>query len=212
MRPRETMTLLRAEKTYVQALPAMLNAPNRLTALRIALIPLLVAAFYLPYEWAYAASTLVFAFGGLTDWLDGFLARRLGQESSFGAFLDPVADKLMVTTAMILLAVQSGSAILAVPAIIIISREIAVSALREWMAQTGRSAVVSVAYPGKIKTLTQMLALVMLLYGRPIGGIPTSELGTLLLYVAAAFAVWSMAIYFHAAFFCGNREQGPERS
>ena len=176
-----------------------LNIPNLLTFLRIALIPLFVAVFYLPYTWAHAFSALIFALAGLTDWLDGYLARRLNQESAFGAFLDPVADKLMVAAAIIMLVGREGSLWLVIPAIIIIGREIAVSALREWLAGLGLGGIVAVAYIGKLKTTMQMVALLLLLYHDPVIGIPVRQLGMALIYFAAALTIWSMVIYLRAA-------------
>ena len=193
------MNTAQTHKTALAAVPAVLNAPILLTFLRIGLIPLFVIVFYLPYAWAYLASALIFAFGSLTDWLDGFLARRLRQESAFGAFLDPVADKLMVVSAIVMLVERDGSRALVVPAIIIIGREIAVSALREWMAGRGQRERVAVAGIGKLKTFTQMLAVVLLLYHGQIMGIPVEVPGVALLYVAAALTVLSLAGYLRAA-------------
>lgn len=138
-------------------------------------------------------SALIFALAALTDWLDGYLARMLNQTSAFGAFLDPVADKLMVAAALILLA--SMGLVDAVIAFIIIGREIAISALREWMAQLGAGKSVAVSMIGKIKTSFQMLAIVFLLYQEPLFGIPTRRAGTLLIYVAALLTLWSMVYY-----------------
>lgn len=178
------------------------NIPNFLTWLRIAMIPLFVGMFYLPegtigvaQRDCYAA--LLFALAAVTDWLDGYLARALGQTSSFGAFLDPVADKLMVAAALIVL-VEFGR-VGAVIALIIIGREIAISALREWMASVGSRGSVAVAMVGKIKTAAQMVAILLLLYYQPIAFIDTAALGTLLIYVAAFLTLWSMAYYLKAA-------------
>jgi len=175
------------------------NLPNALTWLRIGLIPLFVVVFYLPAGWlspteANLIAAGLFALAGITDWLDGWLARRLNQTSAFGAFLDPVADKLMVAAALIVL-VDLGRADVDV-ALIIIGREIAISALREWMAKEGRASSVAVSYIGKIKTTAQITAILLLLYHAPLFGWPhTAQLGTVLLYVAAALTLWSMAHY-----------------
>lgn len=175
------------------------NAPNLVTLLRIALIPLFVIVFYLPYEWTQPVSALIFLLAGVTDWLDGYLARRLDQASAFGAFLDPVADKLMVAVALVMLVDRHGSLVLVVPACVIIGREIAVSALREWMAELGRRSSVAVSYIAKIKTALQMLALLLLLYHQSVLGVPTYRLGVTLIYVAAALTLWSMALYLRTA-------------
>jgi len=180
-----------------------LNIPNILTLLRIGLIPVLVLFFYLPVSWSHIATTIVFALAAWTDWLDGYLARRLGDTSAFGAFLDPVADKLMVATALVLLVDRNPTAysglLLALPAAIIIGREITISALREWMAELGAATTVAVSYIGKVKTTAQMLALVLLLYRDPINGIASAEVGFYLLYVAALLTLWSMSVYLNAA-------------
>ncbi|MEO5765095.1 MAG: CDP-diacylglycerol--glycerol-3-phosphate 3-phosphatidyltransferase [Casimicrobiaceae bacterium] len=179
------------------------NLPIALTWLRIILIPVFVAVYYLPDSWLSPVgknwtAMSVFAFAAITDWLDGFLARRLGETSAFGAFLDPVADKLMVGAALILL-VQLGRAE-AYLAIIIIGREIAISALREWMAQIGRSRNVAVAFVGKIKTIAQMTALIALLLWEPlIPGVSTPFLGTAALWIAAVLTLWSMFHYLRLA-------------
>lgn len=174
------------------------NIPNLLTWLRILLIPVFVAVFYLSDQTLPLASknliaTLVFMLASLTDWLDGYLARKLNQTSAFGAFLDPVADKLMVAAALILL-VKLGRAD-AMLAFIIIGREITISALREWMAKVGASKSVAVSMLGKIKTAFQMAALVLLLYYQPLFGLPSAFLGELLLYLAALLTLWSMGYY-----------------
>ncbi len=177
-----------------------LNVPVVLTLLRIALIPLFVLVFYLPFAWAYPASAFVFLLAGVTDWLDGYLARRWKQTSAFGTFLDPVADKLMVAAALVMLVDKHSSVWLAVPAIIIIGREIGVSALREWMAELGQRGIVAVSYIAKVKTTCQMIALILLLYHEPILSLPTFAVGAVLLYVAAALTLWSMFVYLRAAF------------
>ncbi|MEE9358446.1 CDP-diacylglycerol--glycerol-3-phosphate 3-phosphatidyltransferase [Candidatus Vondammii sp. HM_W22] len=177
----------------------VLNIPNILTLLRIALIPVYVGIFYLPWELAGQACALVFALAAITDWLDGYLARKLQQVSSLGAFLDPVADKLMVSTALILLVEAHPSPVLAVPVLVIIGREIAISALREWMAEFGVRAQVAVSVIGKIKTAFQMTAIFLLIYSQDILGLPIATIGYVLLYVAAILTFWSMMVYIRAA-------------
>jgi len=179
------------------------NLPNALTWLRILLIPLFVAVFYLPDGWVPShainlTATLIFTLAAITDWLDGWLARRLNQISAFGAFLDPVADKLMVAAALIVL-VDLDRASVDV-ALIIIGREIAISALREWMAKIGRAGKVAVSFIGKLKTTAQMIAIPLLLYHDPIAGWPfTPIIGRWLLYLAAFLTLWSMLHYLHMA-------------
>ncbi len=179
------------------------NLPNSLTWLRIWLIPMFVAVFYLPDgmvpEHAInLTATAIFGLAAVTDWLDGWLARRLNQMSAFGAFLDPVADKLMVAAALIVL-VDLDRASVDV-ALIIIGREIAISALREWMAKVGRSGNVAVSFIGKLKTTAQMVAILLLLYHDPIGTWQwTPILGRWLLYLAAFLTLWSMLHYLRMA-------------
>ena len=180
-----------------------LNLPNLITWLRIVLIPLIVGIYYLPVDWLSpeaqnAAATAVFIFAAVTDWLDGYLARLLNQTSAFGAFLDPVADKLMVTGALIVL-LQLGR-VEAVVALIIIGREIAISALREWMATIGQSKSVAVAFVGKVKTVGQMVAIPLLLYHRDLPWLGNAQLlGTVLINVAAVLTVISMLYYLRKA-------------
>lgn len=180
-----------------------MNIPNILTLLRIALIPVFVLLYYLPNSWSYLAATLVFAFAAVTDWLDGYLARRWGETSAFGAFLDPVADKLMVATALVLIVDTNPSGLsgiwIALPSVVIVGREIAVSALREHMAELGARAKVAVSMMGKVKTTTQMIALLLLIYQMPIGPLPTVSIGIIMLYIAAALTLWSMVLYLKAA-------------
>ncbi|MDH5181722.1 MAG: CDP-diacylglycerol--glycerol-3-phosphate 3-phosphatidyltransferase [Gammaproteobacteria bacterium] len=176
------------------------NIPNILTLLRIVLIPVFVVAFYLPeFGWNNVLITAIFFLAGISDWFDGYLARKLDQQSAFGAFLDPVADKLMVATALVLLVGADPRAYMAVPAAVIIGREIAVSALREWMANIGDQTKVKVSMIGKIKTALQMLAIGSLLYKEPVGFFPTSDVGYVLLYMAAVLTLWSMVIYLQAS-------------
>ena len=179
-----------------------LNIPNTLTWARIALIPIFVGVFYLPDSMLSVPhknliATCLFAAAAVTDWFDGFLARALGQTSAFGAFLDPVADKLMVAAALILL-VQLAR-VDAIIAVVIIGREITISALREWMARVGKSASVAVAYVGKLKTAAQMVAIPLLLYDAPVQSIDAGTLGSVLIYIAAALTLWSMGYYLQRA-------------
>lgn len=178
------------------------NLPILLTWLRIVAIPLLIALYYLPAEWATLAerdlaATLIFMAAALTDWADGYLARRLNQTSAFGAFLDPVADKLMVAAALIVL-VQLGRTD-AIIAMIIIGREITISALREWMAKIGAAKSVAVSMLGKIKTAAQMLAIPLLLYHVPLGGYDVRLIGNWLIWIAALLTLWSMGYYLRMA-------------
>lgn len=167
------------------------------------MIPVFVVLFYLPTPWSSTAVAVVFTLAALTDWLDGYLARRMGLTSAFGAFLDPVADKLMVGVALVLLVdvnpTPFAGFFLALPAAVIIGREIVISALREWMAELGEGTRVAVSVIGKIKTSAQMVALILLLYRKPIWDFPTVETGFILLYVAAILTLWSMVIYLRAS-------------
>ena len=179
-----------------------LNLPNLLTWLRIVLIPLFVGIFYFEQSWVSVpnqnlVATALFTAAAITDWLDGWLARKLNQISAFGAFLDPVADKLMVAAALIIL-VQLERAD-AIVALIIIGREIAISALREWMAQIGEAKSVAVSFMGKIKTVSQMIAIPLLLYHDPIGAFNPQWLGTWLIWFAAALTLVSMGYYLKVA-------------
>ena len=176
-----------------------MNIPNTLTAVRIVLMPVLVIVFFMPLAWAPLACAAIFALAAATDWADGYLARRLSQVSTFGAFLDPVADKLMVAIALVLIVQRDPVSWIAIPAAVIISREIVVSALRELMAELGQRATVSVATIGKVKTACQMTSLVLLLYHHDLGPIPTFPIGTVLLYVATVLTLWSMVVYLRIA-------------
>jgi len=178
------------------------NFPILLTWLRILLIPLLVALYYLPEGWMTepvrnATATIVFVAAALTDWLDGWLARRWNQVSAFGAFLDPVADKLMVTAALLIL--MRADEVDAIAALIIIGREITISALREWMAQIGASRSVAVHSLGKIKTVAQMVAIPMLLFHNDFLFFNAHAVGTVLLWIAVVLTVWSMFYYIRRA-------------
>lgn len=178
------------------------NIPTLLTWLRIVMIPLFVGVFYLPDEQMSPygrdfTAMLIFVLAAVTDWFDGYLARKWNQTSAFGAFLDPVADKLMVAAALIVLV--EFDRVGAVIALIIIGREIAISALREWMASLGKGKGVAVAMIGKLKTAAQMIAIPFLLYYRPVFGIDTVWLGSALMWVAAILTLVSMAYYLKAA-------------
>ncbi len=178
----------------------MWTVPNILTLLRIVLIPVFVGVFYLgDAGWARIGCALIFALAGATDWLDGHLARKWSQTSPLGAFLDPVADKLMVAVALVLLVQAEPYAALAIPAAIIIGREITISALREWMAELGARGRVAVSIIGKLKTTAQMVAITLLLYRDDLLGLPLYRTGMLLLYVAALLTLWSMVVYLKAA-------------
>ena len=177
-----------------------LNIPNTLTILRIFMIPILVLVFYLPFQYHLLVAAGVFGLAALTDWFDGYLARRLGQITAFGAFLDPVADKLMVASALVLLVERHDNMWFTLAATVIIGREIVISALREWMAELGERTSVAVTYVGKVKTAVQMVAIIGLLAIDP----RTSEhwllaLCYMLLYAAAVLTLWSMFIYLKAA-------------
>ncbi|HEY5900333.1 MAG TPA: CDP-diacylglycerol--glycerol-3-phosphate 3-phosphatidyltransferase [Burkholderiales bacterium] len=182
----------------------LINAPNLVTLSRIVLIPLIIGLYYLPDDWISehgknVAATGVFILAAATDWLDGYLARRLNQMSAFGAFLDPVADKLIVAGALIILVYLQRVDMLV--ALIIIGREIAISALREWMAKVGQAKSVAVAFIGKLKTVSQMIAIPLLLYHEELVlGLPDAQwLGTVLINVAAVLTVASMLYYLRKA-------------
>ncbi|MEN4903708.1 CDP-diacylglycerol--glycerol-3-phosphate 3-phosphatidyltransferase [Luteimonas sp. TWI1416] len=185
-----------------------LTIPTWLTLLRILMIPVLVLVFYLPFKWTNFAAAFVFGLAAVTDWLDGWIARRYGLSSAFGAFLDPVADKLMVAVALFLIVQGHPSPWMAIWAAVIVGREIAVSALREWMAELGQRATVKVAAIGKIKTIAQMVALLCLLYSvtpeRPVPPPPwlgreIFVVGDWLLALAALLTLWSGLAYLRAA-------------
>jgi CDP-diacylglycerol---glycerol-3-phosphate 3-phosphatidyltransferase len=181
------------------------NLPNALTWFRVVAIPLVVAVFFgtelfgWQETWARPAAGLLFGLAGITDYFDGYLARRLGLTSNFGAFLDPVADKLIVSTALVLLVQADPQVTLALVAAIIIGREITVSALREWMSQLGARAHVAVSIFGKWKTTLQIIGISFMLYREPLLGLPTYRIGEWLVYVAAALTIWSMIDYLRAA-------------
>lgn len=179
----------------------LLNLPIMLTWLRILFIPLMVVFFYLDHSWAPLAAATVFGLAGLTDWADGYYARKLNQESRFGAFLDPVADKLIVAVAMLLVVEREAEFWFTLAGIIIIGREVIISALREWMAQVGARGAVAVAFIGKVKTTAQIVALIFLLYNQDLFGIlPMRELGIIALVIATILTVVSMVQYLQSAF------------
>lgn len=177
-----------------------LNIPNAITILRIVLIPVFVIAFFLPdFSWKHILLTVLFFIAGASDWVDGYLARKLKQQSAFGAFLDPVADKLTVSIAMILLVSAHPSALMVIPALVIIGRELAISALREWMASLGDNDTVKVSMAGKWKTFYQLWAIGFILYEKDIGSFSPLFFGYILLYLATILTLWSMLVYLRAA-------------
>ncbi len=179
-----------------------MTIPNMLTLFRIFLVPLFVLFFYLPFPSLNLLTAGIFAFAALTDWLDGYLARNLSQTSRLGAFLDPVADKLVVVIALVLLVGEHAFPWMAIPAAVIIGREIVVSALREWMAELGKRTSVAVSYLAKIKTFVQMFAILLLLLGR-VHTLSWAKgfgiAGYAGLYIAAALTVWTLLLYLQAA-------------
>jgi CDP-diacylglycerol---glycerol-3-phosphate 3-phosphatidyltransferase len=194
------------------------NAPNSLTLLRLALIPAFVVVYYLPYRGMNVLAAVIFIVAALTDWLDGYLARRLKQLSPFGAFLDPVVDKLMVVAALIMVAADPEIAagvfdprMFAIVVVVIVGREIAVSALREWMAEHGKRSRIAVSFVGKIKTTAQMFAIPFLLWREPLFGLPTLRIGEVLLYIAAGLTFWSMLVYIRIAWVDLVAPEPPER-
>ena len=174
----------------------MLNIPNILTGFRIFLIPVFVLFYYLPVTWAAPAAAFIFLLASITDILDGYLARKLNQQTAFGAFLDPVADKIMVAVSLVMIVEHYAVIWIAIPAMIMICREIIISALREWMAELGKRASVAVSWVGKIKTAAQMLSLFLLIwqYSREMEWV-----GFTFLYIATALTLWSMIVYLKAA-------------
>lgn len=168
--------------------------------MRIALIPLLFIVYFSNLSYAMPLAAIIFIVAGITDWLDGYLARKLDQTTPFGAFLDPVADKLIVAVALVIVVYRHPSMHVLIPSLIIIGREITVSALREWMAEVGNRRAVAVSYLGKIKTTAQIIAIIFLLWYQPIGMLNTFEIGKWLLDIAAVLTVLSMVGYLRAAF------------
>jgi CDP-diacylglycerol--glycerol-3-phosphate 3-phosphatidyltransferase len=173
--------------------------PNLLTGLRIVLIPVIVGLFYLPSGWGDVMAGLLFAVAGITDTLDGYIARRTGQVSPLGEFLDPVADKLIVATALVLIVSRNPVWYVTLTAAVIIGREIAISALREWMAEIGARRKVMVSALGKFKTIAQIVGLSMMLFYRDLLGIPVYAIGLGLTVIAAILTLWSMVRYLEAA-------------
>ena len=176
-----------------------MNLPNIITLARILLVPVFVVIYLWPGDGTYLIAATLFALAAATDWLDGYLARRLNQTTPFGAFLDPVADKLIVVSALTVLLAQHSTVWLTLPALIIIGREIMISALREWMAEMNSSVTVAVSYLGKIKTSLQMIAIAVLLALPPNSDSGLIFAGYTLLYVAALMTLWSMSVYLQAA-------------
>jgi CDP-diacylglycerol--glycerol-3-phosphate 3-phosphatidyltransferase len=176
-----------------------ITLPTWLTLLRIAMVPVLVACFYLPMRGTNVVAAFLFIFIALTDWLDGWLARRYAMDSAFGAFLDPVADKLTVTVVLFVIVQQDPTALMAILGAIIVGREISITALREWMATIGQLARIRVAGIGKFKTIVQMVALTLLLYRHDFLGLPIYAIGKWLLVVAAVLTIWSAFVYVRAA-------------
>ncbi|MEM1142229.1 MAG: CDP-diacylglycerol--glycerol-3-phosphate 3-phosphatidyltransferase [Pseudomonadota bacterium] len=188
-----------------------MNTPNTLTVLRIALIPVLVGVFYAPFNGHLLVAAAVFSIAAITDWVDGYLARKLGQSTAFGAFLDPVADKLMVAVALVLLVERHNDLLFTLAACVIIGREIVVSALREWMAELGRRASVAVSMIGKVKTGFQMVSIIILLaVDAERDGSEFLAFGVLLLYVAAGLTLWSMWQYLRVALAVVNEMDSAE--
>ena len=177
-----------------------MNIPNSITSFRIALIPVFIVVFYLPYAWAAMLATCIFAVAAITDWFDGYLARKLQQQSSLGAFIDPLADKLMVISALLLILTKHpDNNWLLFSTLIIISREVFISSLREWMSTMGKGNVVAVSFFGKAKTVGQMFALLFLIYEQDLFGLPIFTIGVVLLVWAAFLTLVSMFIYIKSA-------------
>jgi CDP-diacylglycerol--glycerol-3-phosphate 3-phosphatidyltransferase len=176
-----------------------MNIPILLTFFRIAIIPVLVICYMLSDSWGHEVAAVLFAFAAVTDWLDGYLARSMSLSTRFGAFLDPVADKLVVTSALVMVVGAYSHDYLTIAAIIIVGRELVISALREWMAELGKRRSIAVSMLGKIKTCCQMVALVLLLWMNIHSRSWVGELGTFLLYVAAVLTLWSMCVYIKLA-------------
>ena len=176
-----------------------ITIPTGLTLFRILLLPVMVVVFYAPFHGANVAVAIIFIAAAITDWLDGFIARRWNMGSAFGEFLDPVADKLMVGVTLFLLVQENPTPLMAVTSAVIVGREISISALREWMAEIGQRAHVRVAWLGKIKTTLQMVAIVVLLYQHDLAGLRLFHVGETLLVVAAVLTIWSAIAYVRAA-------------
>jgi CDP-diacylglycerol---glycerol-3-phosphate 3-phosphatidyltransferase len=177
----------------------VMNTPTLFTVARMVLIPIFILVYIIPGAWSYPAAAALFAIAALTDWLDGYLARRLNQTTRFGAFLDPVADKLIVVAALVLLIGSHGNLLLSLAGVVIIGREIVISALREWMAEMNRRGVIAVSWLGKVKTTVQIIATIVLLAFPPDLSNPLVWVGYVLIYVAAGLTLWSMVLYLKAA-------------
>lgn len=171
-----------------------MNLPNLLTICRIILIPVFIVIFYLPFQWAHFTAACIFLLAAVTDLLDGYFARTLNQISRFGAFLDPVADKLMVATSLVLLVGEKDISYITLPAVVIVGREIVISALREWMAELGQRTSLAVTFVAKVKTFLQMAALTVLIAYRPAHSW-MGIIGLVLLYLSSLLTIWSMCVY-----------------
>ncbi len=196
MRLHSNSALAHYVATYKKWLKIMTNIPNLLTFFRILLIPVFVILFYLPYQWSYLAAAIIFILAAATDWFDGYLARKLNQSTAFGAFLDPVADKIMVAAALVVIVEHYNTIWVTIPAMTMIGREIIISALREWMAELGKRSSVAVSWIGKWKTMIQMVSLTGLIWQYNVWMV---WLAYVMLYVATVLTFWSMFQYMKAA-------------
>jgi len=176
-----------------------MNAANMVTMSRVLLVPVIVLVYYSGFAWSQLLAALLFTVASITDWLDGYLARRLNQSSEFGAFLDPVADKLLVVMALVLLTANYPGPWFVIPVAIIIGREVFVSALREWMASRNQRDAVAVGFMGKVKTTVQMISIIVLLAYTPNLPLWLLQIGYVLIYLSAALSIWSMVIYLKQA-------------
>jgi len=199
-------TVSRVKQSGKMRAAVMLNLPNLLTLFRIGLVPILVFIYFLEIPYREMVLAGIFLLAALTDWLDGFLARKLKAVSDLGSFLDPVADKLIVSCVLVLLASDPDilgqvihPAVFSIAVCVIIGREITISALREWMSELGSRGVVSVSILGKIKTVFQMTSIVLLLYAEPVNGMPVFRIGEIVFYVTAILTLWSMWVYLKSA-------------
>jgi len=174
-----------------------MSIPNIITSLRIMLIPVIVIVYYLPFGWSNFAAASIFVIAALSDWLDGYLARKWDQHTPFGAFFDPVADKLIVSIVLVMLVDEYANVWLTLSAMVIIGREVVISALREWMAELGKRTSVAVSYVGKLKTTLQMISIIILLFAVP--DTTTAQWGLVCMFFAAGLTLWSMIIYLKAA-------------
>ena len=176
-----------------------MNLPTKLTILRILFVPLVAIIYILPFRWCHYTAASLFVLAILTDWLDGYLARKLNQTTRLGAFLDPVADKILVSALLVLIAAYYTSVWVSIPAVIIVAREIVISALREWMAEIGSKTKVSVQYIGKIKTTMQAIATIGLVWNNAVSPVWVYGLSLALFYLAALLTIWSMLVYLKVA-------------